>query len=130
MKKKSALLGGIAIGAGLGVLFAPKKGKETRNDLKVKINDLITKAKTMDMDDVKEYVITKTEEIEKSLTELDAEKVLDTAKKKAKVIEKNAKDLVNYVKEKGEPVLLDAAENVRQKAISMTKNVLEKLEKE
>lgn len=130
MKKKSALLGGIAIGAGLGVLFAPKKGKETRNDLKIKINDLVTKAKTMDMDDVKEYVITKTEEIEKSLTELDTEKVLDVAKKKAKVIEKNAKDLVNFVKEKGEPVLLDAAENVRQKAISMTKNVLEKLEKE
>ena len=38
MKKKTvaALLGGAAVGAGLGVLFAPKSGKETRNELKMK----------------------------------------------------------------------------------------------
>ena len=36
MSKKSGLgklLAGIGIGAGLGILFAPKSGKETRTDL-------------------------------------------------------------------------------------------------
>lgn len=130
MKKKTvgALLGGAAIGAGLGILFAPKSGAETRKELKVKMDDLIKKAREVDLDDVKEYVITKTDEIEAALKDLDKEKVIKIAKQKAKEIEKSAKDLVNYVKDKGEPMLEEAAYAVRQKAISVTKSVLEKLE--
>ena len=86
------------------------------------------KAKEIDMDDVRAYVVQKTEEIEAALKDLDKEKALKIAKKKAKEIQKAATDLVNYVKEKGEPVLTDAAEAVRLKAIDVTKNVLEKLE--
>ena len=130
MKKKTvaALLGGAAVGAGLGILFAPKKGEETRADLKAKMNELVNKARDIEMDDVKENVVAKTDEIEEALKDLDKEKILDLAKKKAKEIEKSAKDLVNYVKDKGEPVLTDAANAVRQKAIETTKGVLAKLE--
>ena len=131
MKKKTAgaLLGGVAIGAGLGVLFAPKSGKETRADLKAKMDELVNQAKEMDLDDVREYVVTKTEEIENALKDLDKEKVLKIAKDKAKEIQKSAKDLVSYVKDKGEPVLEETADAVRQKAIDATKAVLAKLEK-
>ncbi len=130
MKKKTvtALLGGTAIGVGLGFLFAPKSGKETREELKAKIDELISHAKEMDLDDVKEYVVEKTEEIEEALKDLDKEKVLKIAKEKAKEIQKSAKDLVNYVKDKGEPVLQEAADAVREKAIDATKAVLKKLE--
>ena len=130
MKKKTAaaLLGGAAIGAGLGILFAPKSGKETRAELKEKIDELVSKAKEIDVDDVKEYVVQKSEEIEKVLKDLDKEKVLKVAQKKAAQIQKSAKDLVDYVKEKGEPVLQDAANAVREKAIEVTKGVLKKLE--
>ena len=77
MKKKTAaaLLGGAAIGAGLGILFAPKSGKETRAELKEKLDDLVNKAKEVDLDDVKEYVVRKSEEIEVALKDLDKERL-------------------------------------------------------
>ena len=39
-KTVAAILGGAAIGAGLGILFAPKSGKETRAELKAKMEEL------------------------------------------------------------------------------------------
>ena len=46
MNKKGAgkFVLGAAVGAGLGLLFAPKPGKELRKDLKNKMEELIKKA--------------------------------------------------------------------------------------
>ncbi|MDD3187220.1 MAG: hypothetical protein PHD02_01955 [Bacilli bacterium] len=52
------------------------------------------------------------------------------AKSKAKEVTDLADELVKYVVEKGTPVLEDAAQAVREKAIVVTKEVLKKLEKE
>ena len=44
MSKKSGMgkfVVGAALGAGLGVLFAPKKGSETRRELKEKLDEFI-----------------------------------------------------------------------------------------
>ena len=59
-KKKKGLgklIAGMAIGAGLGVLFAPKSGKETRKELKEKMDDLINKARNIDKKEVKENIM-------------------------------------------------------------------------
>jgi len=55
-KKKSGfgkLLLGAGIGAGLGLLFAPKAGKETRKELKVKLDDMLIKIQDVDIEEVK-----------------------------------------------------------------------------
>ena len=121
---------GAGIGAGLGMLFAPKAGSETRKELKVKIDDLVAKAKELDMKDVTEQVEKKINEIKKDIKELDKEKVLKIAKEKGEVLKDKASELVSLAKEKGTPVLKDAADEVKEKAINVVKEVLARLEKE
>ena len=132
-EKKSGLdkiLVGAAVGAGLGVLFAPRKGSETRAILKAKMNDLVEQIKNIDVEEVRKEFNLKVEEIKLAISDLDKEKVLDIAKEKAQQLKDMTQELVDMAIDKGTPILRDAAEEVRLKAIDVTKDVLKKLEKE
>ncbi len=122
-------LAGIGIGAGLGLLLAPKSGEETRKILKQKINELINEAKKIDVVEIKDDFLAKVEDIKNELEDLDKEKVLKIAKEKSENIKSKASDLVELAKEKGTPVLAGIADDVREKAVDVTKEVLKKLEK-
>ncbi len=119
---------GALVGAGLGVLFAPKSGSETRKELMDKMKDLLKKAKEIDIDEVKDKISLKVEEIKEELSDLDKEKVLNLAKEKASAIKDKCGELVEYAKEKGTPVLEKAANEVREKTIDAVREILEKLE--
>jgi len=127
-KKKGGFLLGALAGIGLGVLFAPKKGEDTRADLKIKIDNLVTKAKDVDIDEVRETTLLKLEEIKAELVSLDKEKAIEIAKKKAEQVKQKSEDLVDYVIKKGTPVLEKAASSVKEKVVIVTKEVLNKLE--
>lgn len=123
------LLAGIGIGAGLGLLLAPKSGEETRKDLKKKINELVEEAKKVDINEVKDEFLTKIDEMKEELEDLDKEKALKIAKEKGEDLKRKANELVDLAKEKGTPVLQSVADDVRLKAIDVTKQILKKLEK-
>jgi gas vesicle protein len=81
-KKGCGLLTGLAVGAGIGLLFAPKKGSETRKELTKKINELWEQAKDIEYDDVKKSIEKKIKELQKELSDLDKEKVAKIARDK------------------------------------------------
>lgn len=122
------LIAGLGIGAGLGMLFAPKKGSELRCDFKKKIDELVCKAKEVDFDDVKDEFFDKVEEVKTEIEDLDKEKVLKIAKEKANVLKEKTEELVKIAKEKGTPVLENVAKEVREKATLVAKEVVKKLE--
>ena len=113
-EKKSHGLGkflaGAAVGVGLGVLFAPKSGKETRKELKEKFEEMVKKVKEIDLEEVRESFLNKIDEIKKDLADLDKEKVLEIAKEKAT------------------PVIQKAVDDLRVKTIAVLKDTVNKLE--
>lgn len=130
MSKKGfgKFLAGASIGAGLALLFAPKKGSETRKELKVKLDELWSKAKEVDVEEVKENFQNKVDEIKRELEDLDKEKALALAKEKGEELKVKCEELLTLAKEKGTPILENVAKDVKSKSIVVIKEVLKKLE--
>ena len=133
MSKKTGLFGllaGIGIGVGAGMLLAPKSGEELRKDLAKKFDELLEKAKEIDVNEVADDFKKRVKDLKKEIEDLDKEKALAIAKDKGEELKVKANELLELAKEKGTPVLEKTAAKVREQAILVTKEVLKKLEKE
>ena len=119
---------GAGIGAGLALLFSTKKGSELREDLKKKLDDLLRKAKDVDLEDITEEFTKKVNALKEEVKDLDKEKVLKIAKEKGETLKDKAEELLVLAKEKGTPVLESMAKDVKKSTISVIKEVLNKLE--
>lgn len=131
--KKNGLgkfLCGAAVGVGLGLLFAPKTGKETRADLKKKFDEVLEQVKSIKAEDVKESIVKKVNELQKELKDLDKEKALKIAKQKATKIQKKADELYKLAVEKGTPVIEKSVSELKQATADVLKKIVAKLETE
>jgi gas vesicle protein len=104
MSKKSGLgkfVLGAGLGAGLALLFAPKKGTELRRDIKKKIDAFMADVDELTVAEIKEEFTNKVDEIKKGIENLDKETVLKAAKKKGEELKEKTVELVELAKEKG-----------------------------
>ncbi len=125
---KGKFIAGVAVGATLGILFAPKKGSETREDLKELFEELMNKIKDIDIDEVKESIANKIADIKKSISELDKEKILEIAKEKGALLKEKCEDLIAFAREKGIPAVEKTAKELKIKANEVTRAVVAKIQ--
>lgn len=130
MNKKNSkkFILGAGLGASIALLFAPKKGSELREDLKIKINNLKNKTKDIQLEDIKDNFKIKIDEITREIEELDKEKVKKIAKDKVNCLKNKTEELVEYAKEKGTPVLEKASKQVKKQTANVCREILNKLE--
>ena len=120
-------LGGIALGAGLGILFAPDKGENTRKVLAKKIEELRKKIKDIDIDEVKDELMFRVESLQAELAALDLEKAKDLVLEQAETIREKAEELYKYAIEKGTPIVEKAADDIRKQDLKVVREAEKKL---
>lgn len=121
---------GAGLGAGLALLFAPQEGSKTRKELKIKFDELVEKAKKIDVNEVRDEILDKAYDLKEEIKALDKEKVLEIAKKSATAVEKKANELYASAKEAAEPYVEKAVKEVKDAALKTAKEVVTRLEEE
>ncbi len=132
MKEKKKTVGtlvtGTLVGAGLGILFAPKKGEDTRKEIKDKCKKVSKKVKNLDKEDVVEFVENAKKEIQKDIEDLKNEKALDKVKEKANEIKVRCDEVLETAKTAGNNALEKGVRDFKSKTVKVLQEMIDKLE--
>jgi gas vesicle protein len=128
LKILTALGTGAVIGGIAGVLFAPRKGSETREKIKESFIDLKVKLQGVDKKDVKKYIEKKLDDLDIEIAKLDTETEYKKAKKQAKKVIKKIDKLIKYTKRKGMDEFEDLIEDLKDKAAEISEEILTNLD--
>lgn len=129
IKIMAALTGGIVLGGTLGVLFAPRKGSETREKIKLTFVNLKNKVSKIEEEDIKYYIEKKLNEIDDDIEVLEGTLEFKKAKKQAKKVIKKINKLIDYTTKKGYDEFEDLITDLKEKASEISEEILTNLEK-
>ena len=129
VKIMAALTGGIVLGGTLGVLFAPRKGSETREKIKLTFVNLKNKVSKIEEEDIKYHIEKKLNEIDDDIEVLEGTLEFKKAKKQAKKVIKKINKLIDYTTKKGYDEFEDLITDLKEKASEISEEILTNLEK-
>ncbi len=129
VKIMAALTGGIVLGGTLGVLFAPRKGSETREKIKLTFVNLKNKVSKIEEEDVRYYIEKKLNEIDDDIEVLEGTLEFKKAKRQAKKVIKKINKLIDYTTKKGYEEFEDLITDLKEKASEISEEILTNLEK-
>lgn len=129
--KKSKLLkvpAAMLAGATLGMMFAPKEGKELRKDAKKKVKEVADKAKNITDVDIKDSIKNALEVVSKKLEDLELEESKEKLTKKAGSIKKEIEKIIKDAKNIKDDVLENTAVKLKEQAEEKIQGIVNKLE--
>lgn len=100
--KLGKFIAGLGIGAVVGMLFAPKKGSELREELKEKGTKAYDSAKNMTKEDVQDIINTAIDEVKRTIDEFDMDEFKATTGQKLADVKTKLEDLATTVQNSDE----------------------------
>ena len=94
--KIGKFIAGVGIGTVIGMLLAPKKGSELRQDLKDKSQELYDKAQNMTKEDIETLVNNTIEEIKQAIEEFDLDEFKEATGAKLANSIKSSDEYANF----------------------------------
>ena len=100
--KIGKFIAGVGIGTVIGMILAPKKGSELRQDLKDKSQELYDKAQNMTKEDIETLVNNTIEEIKQAIEEFDLDEFKEATGAKLSNLKDKLEQLANSIKSSDE----------------------------